>query len=80
MDYGKSFKELQVYNISKQLTEEVFKITKEFPKEKTYSLTDQVGRCSRSIGAQIAEALGRRRYEKHFISKLTDPDAEQIET
>ncbi len=45
-----------------------------------YSLTDQVRRSSRSIGAQIAEAWGKRRYEKHFISKLTDADAEQLET
>jgi len=45
-----------------------------------YSLTDQVRRSSRSVGAQIAEAWGKRRYEKHFNSKLTDADAEQLET
>lgn len=44
-----------------------------------YSLTDQIRRSSRSIGAQIAEAWGKRQYEKHFISKLTDADAEQLE-
>jgi four helix bundle protein len=45
-----------------------------------YSLTSQVRRCSRSIGAQIAEAWGKRQYQKHFVSKLTDADAEQLET
>ena len=45
-----------------------------------YSLTDQMRRAARSIGAQIAEAWGKRRYEKHFVSKLTDADAEQLET
>ena len=49
-------------------------------KKRCYSLTDQVRRSSRSIGAQIAEAWGKRRYEKHFISKLTDADSEQLET
>jgi len=43
-------------------------------------MTDQVRRSSRSIGAQIAEAWGKRRYEKHFVSKLTDADGEQLET
>jgi four helix bundle protein len=51
-----------------------------FPKEEIYSLTDQVRRSSRSIGAQIAEAWAKRRYEKHFISKLSDADGEQLET
>ena len=45
-----------------------------------YSLTDQVRRSSRSIGAQLAEAWGKRSYEKHFVSKLTDADGEQLET
>ena len=45
-----------------------------------YSLTDQIRRCSRSIGAQIAEAWGQRQYEKYFVSKLTDADGEQNET
>jgi four helix bundle protein len=45
-----------------------------------YSLTDQVRRSSRSVGAQIAEAWAKRRYEKHFVSKLTDADGEQLET
>jgi four helix bundle protein len=55
-------------------------LSKTFPKEEAYSLTDQIRRCSRSVGAQIAEAWGKRQYERHFVSKLTDADAEQLET
>lgn len=80
MGYAKSFKELIVYKRAFKVAETIFEISKNFPKEEKYSLTDQVRRSSRSIGAQIAEAWGKRRYEKHFISKLTDADAEQLET
>jgi four helix bundle protein len=80
MEHANSFKDLVVYQKARTLTKSVFEITKTFPKEETYSLTDQIRRSSRSIGAQIAEAWGKRRYEKHFISKLTDADAEQLET
>jgi four helix bundle protein len=60
--------------------EEFFEVSKRFPKEEMYSLTDQVRRSSRSVGAQIAEAWAKRRYEKHFVSKLTDADGELQET
>ena len=80
MEHANSFKELVVYQKSRTLAQFIFKITKAFPKEEMYSLTDQIRRSSRSIGAQIAEAWGKRRYEKHFISKLSDADAEQLET
>ena len=80
MEHANSFKELVVYQKSRTLAQSIFKITKAFPKEEMYSLTDQIRRSSRSIGAQIAEAWGKRRYEKHFISKLSDADAEQLET
>lgn len=80
MDYVKSFRDLEVYKLSRQLSSEIFEITKTFPKEETYSLIDQIRRSSRSTGAQIAEAWGKRKYEKHFISKLTDADGEQLET
>jgi len=80
MGYVSSFRDLEVYKLAKELSMEIFSITKEFPREEVYSLTDQVRRSSRSIGAQIAEAWGKRRYEKHFISKLTDADGEQQET
>jgi four helix bundle protein len=80
MGYVKSFRELEVYKLAREVSKEVFIISKEFPKEERYSLTDQIRRSSRSVGAQIAEAWGKRRYEMHFISKLTDADAEQLET
>ncbi len=80
MEYVKSFRDLEVYKHSRQLSKEIFEITKKFPKEERYSLTDQIRRSSRSIGAQIAEAWAKRKYEKHFVSKLTDADGEQLET
>jgi four helix bundle protein len=78
--YAKSHRDLIVYQKSRMLAREIFELTKSFPKEETYSLTDQIRRSSRSIGAQIAEAWTKRVYEKHFISKLTDSDGEQHET
>ena len=80
LEYTKSFRDLIVYRKSRELSLEIFKLTKRFPREETYSLTDQVRRSSRSIGAQIAEAWAKRQYPKHFLSKLTDSDGEQQET
>jgi four helix bundle protein len=80
MEYVKSFRELLVYKLSRKVSKEVFMLTRDFPKEERYSLTDQVRRSTRAVGAQIAEAWGKRRYEQHFISKLTDADSEQLET
>ena len=79
-NYARSFKELRVYQKAREVSNEVFRRSKAFPKEETYSLTDQFRRAARSVGAQIAEAWGKRRYEKHFVSKLSDADAEQMET
>lgn len=58
----------------------IFELTKSFPKEEKYSLTDQIRRSSRSVCANIAEAWRKRRYEAHFISKLSDAEAEAAET
>ena len=80
MSYANSFRDLEVYRLSRELAKKIFEITKKFPAEERYSLTDQVRRSSRSVGAQIAEAWAKRRYEKHFVSKLTDADGEQQET
>ncbi len=80
MEYVERFSELEVYKLAKELSIEIFENTRNFPKEEMYSLTDQIRRSSRSVGAQIAEAWGKRKYEKHFISKLTDADSEQLET
>ena len=78
--HAKSFRDLEVYKLSRQLSLEIFKMSKKIPKEEMYSLTDQIRRSSRSVGAQISEAWAKRRYKKHFISKLTDSDGEQQET
>jgi len=75
MKHAKSFRDLLVYQKAVKVSGIIFVISKRFPKEETYSLTDQIRRSSRSIGAQIAEAWGKPRYERHFISKLTDADA-----
>lgn len=76
----KSFRDLLVYQKSRKLALEIFQFTKSFPQEEMYALTDQIRRSSRSIGGQIAEARAKRRYERHFVSKLTDADGEQQET
>ncbi len=78
--YAKSFRDLIVYQKARSVAKAIFDVTKSFPREEMYSLTDQMRRSSLSIGAQIAEAWAKRRYEKHFISKLTDADGEQQET
>ena len=80
LEHAKSLGDLIVYKKSRKLASLIFEITKSFPKEEMYSLTDQLRRSSRSIGAQIAEARTKRQYKKHFISKLTDADGEQQET
>ena len=77
---ARCFRDLIVYQKAKGVALRIYQLSQEFPKEERYSLTDQGRRASRSVGAQIAEAWGKRRYEKHFISKLTDADAEQLET
>jgi len=78
--HAKSFRDLLVYKKARAIAKKIFELSKKFPKEELYSLTDQVRRPSRSIGAQIAEAWAKRRYERHFASKLSDADGEQLET
>jgi len=80
LPHAKSFRELIVYQKTRLLAREIFELTKKFPREEMYSLTDQIRRSSRSIGAQIAEAWAKRWYKKSFINKLVDADGEQMET
>jgi four helix bundle protein len=68
--FAKGFRDLIVYQKARAVAKRVYELTKAFPKEETYSLTDQVRRSSRAIGAQIAEAWAKRRYPNHFASKL----------
>jgi len=73
-------RDLEVWQRARELSRSVFELSKRFPKEETYSLTDQIRRSSRSVTANIAEAWHKRRYEASFIHKLTDSAAEAAET
>jgi four helix bundle protein len=72
--------ELDVYKLSVEVAMEIFRLTKRFPSEEKYSLTDQVRRSSRSVSAQLAEAWRKRKYEAAFLAKLNDAEAEAAET
>ncbi|HAV54549.1 MAG TPA: diversity-generating retroelement protein bAvd family protein [Aequorivita sp.] len=74
------FKKLIAYQKSFDLGMAIYNVSKSFPKEETYSLTDQIRRSSRSVSANIAEAYRKRKYPQHYISKLTDSDGENSET
>jgi len=76
----RSFKDLVVYKKAFEHAMRVFEVSKKFPKEEQYSLTDQIRRSSRSVCTNIGEAWRKRRYQAHFVSKLTDADAEATET
>jgi len=76
----KSAKELRVYLKAYALAMDIFGICKGWPVEEKYSLTDQIRRSSRSVCANLREAWSKRRFEAHFISKLTDADGEAAET
>ena len=73
-------KDLRVYQLSFEAGMEIYKLSKKFPKEEIFSLTDQVRRSSRSVSSNLAEAWRKRRYEKAFIAKLTDCEGEAAET
>jgi four helix bundle protein len=75
-----SHKELKVYQLAYASAMAVFRHSKKFPKEETYSLTDQIRRSSRSVNANLSEAWRKRRYEAAFISKLSDAETEAGET
>ena len=75
-----SASELKVYQEAYKLAMEIYTVSKTWPKEEKYSLTDQIRRSSRSVCANLREAWAKRVYEAHFISKLTDADGENNET
>lgn len=76
----KTHKELKVFQLSFEAGMEIFRMTKSFPKEEMYSLTDQIRRSSRSVSGNLAEAFRKRRYPKSFIAKLSDSEGEAAET
>ena len=75
-----SAKDLKVYKKAYRLAMDIFQISKSFPPEEKYALTSQIRRSSRSVCLNLREAWAKRRYEAHFISKLTDCDGENSET
>ena len=75
-----SHRELDVYKIAFEAAMQIFELSKNFPTEERYSLTDQVRRSSRSVCANLAEAWRKRRYEGAFVNKLSDSEAEAAET
>lgn len=77
---AKNFKETTLYKKAFMQAMDIFEVSKTFPKEEKYSLTDQVRRSSRSVCANLAEAYRKRQYPAHFVSKLSDCDAENSET
>lgn len=76
----RSHKELEVYKLSFNSAMKIFEITKRFPKEELFSLTDQIRRSSRSVSSNLSEAFRKRRYPKSFVFKLSDSESEAAET
>jgi four helix bundle protein len=75
-----SAKDLKVYKASYDLAMKIFQISRNFPVDERYALTSQIRRSSRSVCLNLREAWAKRRYEAHFVSKLTDCDGENSET
>nr|WP_219892257.1 four helix bundle protein [Chamaesiphon polymorphus] len=76
----KTYRELEVFQTAFDVAMEIFEISKKFPMEERYSLTDQIRRSSRSVCANLGEAWRKRRYQAAFIAKLSDCQAEATET
>src|SRR5437764_10942217 len=80
MAIARSFRDLNVYRKARETAQEIFGLSREFPPEERYSLTDQIRRSSRAVKAMIAEAWGRRRYKAVFVNKLDEALGEATET
>ena len=80
MERIRTHKDLRVYALSFEAGMEVYEITKLFPREEMYSLTDQIRRSSRSVSGNLGEAFRKRRYPKSFVAKLSDSEGEAGET
>lgn len=75
-----TIKETKVYQLAFKLAMDIFQLSKKFPREETYSLTDQIRRSSRSVCICLLEAYRKKRYPAHFVAKVTDSDMENSET
>src|SRR5437763_10684515 len=80
MAIARSFRDLNVYQQARETTHKIFELSRQFPAEERYSLTDQIRRSSRAVKAMIAEAWGRRRYKAVFVNKLDEALGEATET
>ena len=80
MEPAKSFRDLKVYQVAREAAQLIFEVSKKFPPEELYSLTDQIRRSSRSVKAMIAEAWARRRYKAAFVNKIDEALGETYET
>src|SRR6266513_6519056 len=80
MAIARSFRDLNVYRQARETAQKIFELSRQFPAEERYSLTDQIRRSSRAIKAMVAEAWGRRRYKAVFVSKLDEALGETNET
>ena len=76
----RSFRELNVYQLAREQAKKIFVVTKSFPAEEKYSLTDQIRRASRAVNAMLAESWARRRYQAAFVNKLNEALGEAMET
>jgi len=76
----KSFRDLNVYQIGLKEARRIFNVTRDFPKDERYSLTDQIRRSSRAVNALVAESWARRRYEADFVNKISQALGEAMET
>src|SRR5215471_9145180 len=76
----RSFRDLDVYQLAREQTRAIFDMSRTFPKEEMYSLTDQIRRSSRAVNAMIAEGWGRRRYPAAFANKINEALGEAMET
>ena len=80
MAIARTFRDLKVYQAAQEATQTIFLLSRQFPGEERYSLTDQIRRSSRAVKAMIAEAWGRRRYKAVFVNKLDEALGETTET
>jgi len=80
MAIARTFRDLKVYQLAQDVAQTIFALSREFPTEERYSLTDQIRRSSRAVKAMIAEAWGRRRYKAVFVNKLDESLGEATET
>ena len=80
MNKVESYKELEAYKLAFAVQQTIFNLSKRWPGEEKFAMTDQIRRSSRSVGANLAESWAKRRYPAHFLSKLTDADGELQET